>query len=1099
MPLNPNLRRRVRDQLGKYAASLPAIFDAALAELDGRIPDSELDDWVREGLDLAQHSLRSWEATTDYFRVGAVIRPNMDAPTFKQWVRSGRDLAELSSAIAGAYFRASPTALPHLAGVQIAEWAGLGQRLYKGTWKSISLASDFFAGSPVLFHSLSLAETGRLVAVIESISERSAELAAACLESSIGVFGRMDRADRHAFLDFAAAVADASWPESNLYFQKGTELLRHITPDQRTHFLDLSARVARRIGRQAYTLFAEGANALKDVDEVYHARLIELADRLVPLSPVAAMAFLKTAPAVMVRLRIDEMEDYHEAGLEILRDSFEGGEAFFRGESGKAEQVITALSARVDLDHVSELLRLYSKALTGTNISVHSVGALEEKGIGWVAERGASTEGTSIYLPEYVEEFATKADNFSVYKVYATHQAAHLEFGSFWFNYGRNGAVHKRTRHQVERQRRREGLIKKRQWLTDMERFFDLFPQRQVGSDLFTIVEDVRVDANVGREYSGIRRAGRLVQHSELERRPDVRQLPLKEAFIENLVRASLVEPSSSSPSSPPGERGAGGEVFVWPKPLMPFLTEAIGVLRSVRAEGALVEDSAEATLLLYDIVEKVPNIPSEMLQDMEWDELTEEMLEEMMRLQPGEAGGEGSDALDSLQGDQEDYHSPEQVDFRGDFKPELVQLLMRLRLNQNDQQQGADGMSPLTPEQLKELLEKSVEINITGMAEGDLASTIGLFLSNLEKEAGTPISDTRMDSDRAGQPVEEEPEAPELAPEVRTFYYDEWDFRAADYKPRWCAVRERVLDEGSEEFYEKALRDHSSLVAETQRQFELLRPEMFRKIKKLEDGEDIDLDAAIEFMINKKSGHGEVPKIYWRRNKIERDVAVAFLLDMSASTDEEIEKRKKKEDEDDFDDDPRKYFAWLAQRRTQQIMDPPKRIIDLEKESLVLLIKALEAIGDRYGIYGFSGYGRDNVEYFVIKDLDETFGEHVRKRVDKVTPIRSTRMGPAIRHTASKLLESDAKVKILFLVSDGRPQDHGYGRDRTEKEYAIHDTHKALVEAKHKGIIPFALTVDKEGHDYLGQMCGDMGYEILGDIEILPSRLPTLYRKLTE
>ena len=155
--------------------------------------------------------------------------------------------------------------------------------------------------------------------------------------------------------------------------------------------------------------------------------------------------------------------------------------------------------------------------------------------------------------------------------------------------------------------------------------------------------------------------------------------------------------------------------------------------------------------------------------------------------------------------------------------------------------------------------------------------------------------------------------------------------------------------------------------------------------------------------------------------------------------------------------------------------------------------------IQDRYGIYGFSGYGRENVEYFVIKDLDEAFGDHITRRIDRVTPIRSTRMGPAIRHTTFKLEQSDAKAKILFLVSDGRPQDHGYGRDRTEKEYAIHDTHKALVEAKHKGIVPFALTVDKEGHDYLGVMCGDIAYEVLGDIELLPSRLPTLYRRLTE
>ena len=179
--------------------------------------------------------------------------------------------------------------------------------------------------------------------------------------------------------------------------------------------------------------------------------------------------------------------------------------------------------------------------------------------------------------------------------------------------------------------------------------------------------------------------------------------------------------------------------------------------------------------------------------------------------------------------------------------------------------------------------------------------------------------------------------------------------------------------------------------------------------------------------------------------------------------------------------------------------MAPPKRIIDLEKESTVLFIKALETIGDSYGIYGFSGYGRDNVEFYVIKDLDETFGDKVKKRIDKIAPIRSTRMGPAIRHAIVKLDAYDAKVKILMLVSDGRPQDHGYGRDRTEKEYAIHDTKQALLEARRKGITPFALTVDKEGHDYLGQMCEDMGYEVVADIEQLPQRLPTLYRRLTE
>ena len=106
--------------------------------------------------------------------------------------------------------------------------------------------------------------------------------------------------------------------------------------------------------------------------------------------------------------------------------------------------------------------------------------------------------------------------------------------------------------------------------------------------------------------------------------------------------------------------------------------------------------------------------------------------------------------------------------------------------------------------------------------------------------------------------------------------------------------------------------------------------------------------------------------------------------------------------------------------------------------------------------------------------------------------------MGPAIRHCIAKLNKTPAKVRILVLLSDGRPQDHGYGRDRTEKEYAIHDTRMALIEARRAGMTPFCLTVDRQGHDYLKQMCEDMSYEVVADIESLPRRLPSLYRRLT-
>jgi nitric oxide reductase activation protein len=303
-------------------------------------------------------------------------------------------------------------------------------------------------------------------------------------------------------------------------------------------------------------------------------------------------------------------------------------------------------------------------------------------------------------------------------------------------------------------------------------------------------------------------------------------------------------------------------------------------------------------------------------------------------------------------------------------------------------------------------------------------------------------------------------------------------------------------MEEGSVEFYEKTLKNYFGLAAQIKKQFELISPETFRRIKKLPDGEEFELDAVIQAVLEKKAGQTPSEKLYWRRNKVERDVAVAFLLDMSASTAEAIDEGKREE----WDiDDPMRYMNLL---RVQQGLGWSrrnyKRIIDVEKEGIVLLIRALETIGDTYGIYGFSGYGRDNVEFYVIKDIEEQFSDRIKRRVDKISPMHATRMGPAIRHATSKLEAQDARTRILFLISDGRPQDHGYSRDGVEKEYAIHDTKMALTEAKRKNIVPFCLTVDRAGHDYLKVMCQDMGYEVLAEVEALPKRLPTLYKRLT-
>ena len=1082
---------RYAEELRGFGPTLPDDLAAGARALEPRLSPEQLDQWAAAGVALARHSLRSWEAAGEYFRVSARLIPAFSFEELLDWSVVAHDLAESSSMIAAAFVRATPAVLQPLQGAdagdlgimgewvgrpgeQVRPWAALGKRLAHGNWKSVALAASFFEQSPGLLHALPLDAVGDLVDVVDRLSERSYQLAASCLERSGELFSALAPPDRRPFLEFAAAVAQASWADTRLYFERGPALIGSIDRDERGAFLQLAAEVTGQVGRQGYPLFIEAAESLAQVEPTYHETLVELARRLASGSPAAAMAFLRSSPLVLTRLTSDQLERWLEGGWDLLfeQHNIDGAEAYFRLESARAEELLESLSARVELRSVSNTLRLYAKALTGEQIAIRSTEDLVDAGIGWVQESVATTEGSAIYLPPYVGTFAEQRQNFQSYKVYATHQSGRMEFGSFRFDFGAPGA------HLASTVVGREQALPSSNGnavgpTTSMERYFDLFADRVLISGLFTIVEDARIDAHIAREYRGIRPALRSLQAHEADNRSDITKLGLRAAYLENLLRASLQQPGSMR----------------WPSDLMPLLQQGLAQLAVVEQRDADVQDSAEASAEIYAIVDRIPNIVG-VYPDADWEELDEEMLRVS-------ADGGGADGPELPHGEEVDFEAPPQPAFRGDFKPELVQLMIKLK----QQASGEDPMGgQLTQEQLQALLEKSAEITISDITEDDIASSMGMFINDLEPEdldaaqdSPGQIPDGADDADSSGGEG-----AQDLPIEVNWTYYPEWDFRAGDYRPRWCRVGERVSEEGDLDYYEDTLRTHHGLVTETRRQFELLRPEHLRRIRRLEDGEDVDIDHAIEFIVDRRAGVGPLARVYWRTNKVERDVAVAFLLDMSASTDEEIDKPQSNyQPDDDFDDDPRKYYHWLTERRARFTAAPPKRIIDLEKESLVLIVEALEAIGDTYGIYGFSGYGRDNVEFHVIKDLGETFGDRTRRRIGKISPIRSTRMGPALRHTIAKLDAYDAKVKLLILVSDGRPQDHGYGRDRTEKEYAVHDTHQALVEAKQVGITPYLITVDKEGHDYLKDLCDDVGYEVVADIESLPRRLTSLYRVL--
>lgn len=284
---------------------------------------------------------------------------------------------------------------------------------------------------------------------------------------------------------------------------------------------------------------------------------------------------------------------------------------------------------------------------------------------------------------------------------------------------------------------------------------------------------------------------------------------------------------------------------------------------------------------------------------------------------------------------------------------------------------------------------------------------------------------------------------------------YQEWDFRRQHYRKDWCAVREKQVEPVHDGFAEQTLERYSGLIKQLRKTFEAMRDEN-RLLKRQTQGDDVDLDALVEALADARDGREMSDQLFTRQHRAERNIAVAFMVDMSGST-----------------------KGWIN---------------TAEKESLVLLCEALETLGDRYAIYGFSSISRKRCELYHVKGFDEHYDAEVKARISGIQPQDYTRMGFAIRHLSGLLQQVDARTRVLITLSDGKPDDY----DGYRGEYGIEDTRRALIEARRQGIHPYCITIDEKARDYLPHLYGPAAYTLVDEVTALPLKVSDIYRRLT-
>ena len=782
----------------------------------------------------------------------------------------------------------------------------------------------------------------------------------------------------------------------------------------RAKVITVGSLLAERDPGAGIAWLSESPRLLRAVpNEEWRLKILQYGALMAERDADTALAYLRRAPELVAVIgesaeAMTRFEAWFTAGMEVLAYSVEGARAYFALESQKALTSVEAALSGVPLRQVARTIKLFVQGLCGTDLTIQALpDSLSQE---TVARPTVSQDGRTISLPALLRRYPTAEENTRLYLVMAAHEAGHVEFGTYQLTLEPLADV-------VMALREKYGRVKQAE-PDSLAALFRFYPHPGLIQDLWTLVEDARVEFLLQREYPGLQRDLQQFAREAITTRSLTHGLTVKELVVDQLLQLST---AASQPVAI--HEAIKDEIAVlWP------------MCQAILAPTATAEGAVRLAHALYVQLEELLAPKGAMIQADQAGDASEEL-------------GVGPSASDQTG---EDYRPVTNWVYRGAMNPEFI------RQNAQDGRQAEDQQQSEEIQRMASAAGGSQEASSQGQQNrgGTRTETEG------DRLAGGRQLPSQVEELLAVK-VEQPAPIDHAGPGDRAVRYPEWDQGIDDYRLNWCRVAERAAEEGSGDIVAATLSAHGSEVSALRRFFEGLRPPGLRRVTGQADGDELDVDAAVRMCAERAAGIDLSDRIYVRRERKERDVAAAFLVDVSGSTSRQLESGR--------------------------------RVIDVEKEGLVLLCEALEAVGDQYALYGYSGQGRGQVDFLVIKDFDDQLGGKAAQRLGGLVPMQQNRDGAAIRHATAKLLAREARTRLLVLISDGRPLDDGY-----KDEYSLEDTKAALREARQRGVHPFCITIDREADGYVRRMYGDVQFAVIDHLEALPKRLPKIYQRLT-
>ncbi|OJW99645.1 nitric oxide reductase activation protein NorD [Thiobacillus sp. 65-1402] len=294
-------------------------------------------------------------------------------------------------------------------------------------------------------------------------------------------------------------------------------------------------------------------------------------------------------------------------------------------------------------------------------------------------------------------------------------------------------------------------------------------------------------------------------------------------------------------------------------------------------------------------------------------------------------------------------------------------------------------------------------------------------------------------------------------------FHYSEWDYQIQLERPAWATVLEKRAKAGDLAVIDEITAKYKREIHRMKFLLDAMQPQGVQRIRKLEDGDEIDINAAIQSFTDIRLGNQPDPRIMMRSVRKTRDFSILVLLDLSESTNETVQ-------------------------------DQEYSVRELTQQACVLLADAINKVGDPFAIHGFCSDGRHNVEYYRFKDFDQHWDETPKAKLAGMTGQLSTRMGAAIRHAGHHLKLQRSAKKLLIVITDGEPADI----DVRDPQYLRYDTKKAVEEVARNGVTTYCMSLDPRADNYVSRIFGQKNFMVVDHVQRLPEKLPMLYAGLT-